>query len=92
MGAPSFGCIWSSCWIGSALYRSDEQVIASLQTYREHGGKRAVISSMVMGAGDEKDHRARLDTFAEAGFDEAVVMLRPDGPTPEQVRRWVAPG
>ena len=78
-------------WIGSALYRSDEQVIASLKTYREHGGKRAIISSIVMGPGDEKAHRARLDAFAEAGFDEAVVMLRPDGPRPDQVRRWVAP-
>lgn len=77
-------------WIGSALYRSDEQVIASLKTYREHGGKRAIISSIVIGSGDEKAHRARLDAFAEAGFDEAVVMLRPDGPGPDQVRRWVA--
>lgn len=79
-------------WIGSALYRSDEQVIGSLKTYRDHGGKRAIISSIVMGAGDEKALRARLDAFAEAGFDEAVVMLRPDGPTPEEVRRWVVPG
>ena len=79
-------------WIGSALYRSDEQVIASLETYRTHGGNRAIISSIVMGAGDEKAQRARLDSFVEAGFDEAVVMLRPDGPKAEEVRRWVSPG
>lgn len=79
-----------SGWIGSALYRSDEQVIASLATYREHGGKRAIISSILMGAGDAGAHRARLEAFAEAGFDEAVVMLRPDGPRPDEVRRWVA--
>ena len=77
-------------WIASALYRSDEEVIASLKTYRDHGGKRAIISSIVMGPGDETVHRARLDAFAEAGFDEAVVMLRPDGPSPAAVRGWVA--
>lgn len=76
-------------WIGSALYRSDEEVIASLRTYRDSGGRRAVISSIVMGAGDAGEHRARLDAFAEAGFDEAVVMLRPGGPTADEVRGWV---
>ena len=79
-----------SGWIGSALYRSDEQVIASLRTYRDHGGKRAIISSIALGPGDESTHRARLDAFAQAGFDEAVVMLRPGGPEPEAVRRWVS--
>lgn len=78
-------------WIGSALYRSDEQVIASLKTYREHGGQQAIISSILMGSGDAGTQQARLESFAEAGFDEAVVMLRPDGPNPEQVRHWVAP-
>ncbi len=76
-------------WIGSALYRSDAQVIASLRTYREHGGDRAIISSIVLGAGDASTQRARLDAFQEAGFDEAVVILRPDGPTPDAVRAWV---
>ena len=79
-----------SGWIGSALYRTDDQVIASLATYRENGGKQAIISSILMGAGDTGAHRARLESFAEAGFDEAVVMLRPDGPKPEAVRHWIA--
>ena len=76
-------------WVGSALNRSDEQVIASLRAYREAGGKRAIISSIMLGAGDARAHRTRLDAFAAAGFDEAVVMLRQDGPRPEAVRRWV---
>ena len=79
-----------SGWIGSALYRTDDQVIASLATYRRHGGKQAIISSILMGAGDAGKHRARLENFEEAGFDEAVVMLRPDGPKAEAVRGWVA--
>ena len=78
-----------SGWIGSALYRSEAQLISSLRVYRANGGKRAIISSVALGAGNASDHRARLDAFAHAGFDEAVVMLRPDGPNPEEVRRWV---
>ena len=78
-----------SGWIGSALYRSEAQLISSLGVYRANGGKRAIISSVALGAGKPSDHRARLDAFAQAGFDEAVVMLRPDGPKAEEVRGWV---
>ena len=43
-------------------------------------------------AGPEQEagsHRKRLDLFAEAGFDEAVVIPLPGGPATTEVRSWV---
>ena len=79
-----------SGWIASAMHRSDEQVVESLATYRAHGGEQAIVSSIVLGPEPEPGaHRRRLDHFAEAGFDEAVVLLLPGGPTPREVRGFV---
>ena len=33
--------------------------------------------------------RAILQRFAQAGFDDAIVLLRPDGPSPAEVRALV---
>jgi alkanesulfonate monooxygenase SsuD/methylene tetrahydromethanopterin reductase-like flavin-dependent oxidoreductase (luciferase family) len=79
-----------SGWIASAMHRTTAQVIEALRTYRAHGGDDAIVSSIVLGAEPEPGaHRKRLDAFADAGFDEAVVMLLPGGPAPGEVRRWV---
>ena len=77
-------------WIASALHRIDEEVIEKLPQYRAHGGRRAIVSSIVLrpGGGPEH-HRKRLVAFAEAGFDEAVVLFVPEGPAPREVRSWV---
>jgi alkanesulfonate monooxygenase SsuD/methylene tetrahydromethanopterin reductase-like flavin-dependent oxidoreductase (luciferase family) len=77
-------------WIASALHRSDEQVIEALQDYRASGGRRAIVSSIFLGPEEPPGaNRRRLEAFAEAGFDEAVVVLLPGGPTAGEVRRWV---
>jgi alkanesulfonate monooxygenase SsuD/methylene tetrahydromethanopterin reductase-like flavin-dependent oxidoreductase (luciferase family) len=77
-------------WLASATYREPADVIDSLATYRSHGGKQAIVSTIQLGPnGDEASWRATLDEFAGAGFDEAVVYLLPGGPTPKQVRSWV---
>lgn len=79
-----------SGWIASAMNRTDEQVVEALQTYRSNGGKNAIVSSIVLGAEQEAgSHRKRLDLFAEAGFDEAVVIPLPGGPATAEVRSWV---
>ncbi len=79
-------------WIASGLHRTTDQVIEAMQTYRASGGDHAIVSSIVLGPEPEPGaHRKRLDAFAEAGFDEAVVMLLPGGPAPGEVRRWVEP-
>ena len=77
-------------WIASAHYRTPDQVIAALGRYRAAGGKRAIVSTIQLG-GDHDVGWARdtLSRFAEAGFDDAVVLLRPGGPSPAEVRALV---
>ena len=76
-----------SGWIASAAYRSPAEVIAALQRFRAAGGRRAVVSTIQLGpATDLGATRAMLADFAAAGFDDAVVMLLPGGPSPAQVR------
>ena len=77
-------------WIASAHYRTDEQVVAALGRYREAGGGRAVVSTIMLPADtDLGELGARLGRFADAGFDDAVVFLLPGGPRPGAVRRLV---
>ena len=75
-------------WIASALYRSPAQVLAALGEYRAHGGGRAVVSSIqVPPNADLGQLRDTLAGFAEAGFDDAVVILAPGAPPPGAIRR-----
>ena len=77
-------------WIASAHYRSAAQVIAALGRYRQAGGGRAVVSTIQLPPGtDLGELKAKLDRFAEAGFDDAVVLILPGGPSPESVRQLV---
>ena len=77
-------------WIASAHYRSADQVIAALGRYRQAGGGRAVVSTIQLPPGtDLGELKAKLDRFAEAGFDDAVVLILPGGPSPESVRQLV---
>ena len=77
-------------WIASAHYRTPDQVVDVLGRYRAAGGKRAIVSTIQLTAdhdlGQAKDI---LHRFAEAGFDDAVVLLRPGGPSPAEVRALV---
>ena len=77
-------------WIASAHYRSADQVIAALGRYRQAGGGRAVVSTIQLPPGtDLGELKAKLDRFAEAGFDDAVVLILPGGPSPKSVRQLV---
>ena len=77
-------------WIASAHYRSVDEVIAALKRYRAAGGGRAIVSTIQLPAGTDLGRlKHDLDRFAEAGFDDAVVMFLPGSPTPAQIRRLV---
>ena len=77
-------------WVASAHYRTADQVIEALGRFRAAGGKRAIVSTIQLTAdhdlGRTKDI---LQRFAEAGFDDAVVLLRPGGPSPAEVRALI---
>ncbi len=78
-------------WIASANYRTPDEVVAALARYREAGGGRAIVSTIQLPANtDLGELQDKLDRFADAGFDDAVVMFLPGGPTPAAVRRLVA--
>jgi alkanesulfonate monooxygenase SsuD/methylene tetrahydromethanopterin reductase-like flavin-dependent oxidoreductase (luciferase family) len=78
-------------WIASAHYRTPDQVVEALDGYRAAGGRRAVVSTILLGAGTDLGETGDLlGRFAEAGFDDAVVMLLPGGPSATDVRRLVA--
>jgi alkanesulfonate monooxygenase SsuD/methylene tetrahydromethanopterin reductase-like flavin-dependent oxidoreductase (luciferase family) len=77
-------------WVASAHYRTADQVIDALGRFRAAGGKRALVSTIQLTA-DHDVGRTRdiLQRFADAGFDDAVVFIRPGGPSPAQVRALV---
>ena len=74
-------------WIASGHYRTPAEVISALERYRGAGGGRAIVSTLLLDSdtdlGELKD---RLSKFADAGFDDAVVMFLPGGPSPAAVR------
>jgi alkanesulfonate monooxygenase SsuD/methylene tetrahydromethanopterin reductase-like flavin-dependent oxidoreductase (luciferase family) len=77
-------------WMASAHYRTADQVIETLGRFRAAGGKRAIVSTIQLTAdhdlGRTKDI---LQRFAGAGFDDAVVLLRPGSPSPAEVRALI---
>jgi alkanesulfonate monooxygenase SsuD/methylene tetrahydromethanopterin reductase-like flavin-dependent oxidoreductase (luciferase family) len=74
-------------WLASGVRRSTDQIIAAHERFRAAGGRRAIVCALRLA--DEHDlgpMGEALQRYAEAGFDDAVVLIDPDGPTPEQVR------
>ena len=75
-------------WIASAAYRSPAEIVGALQRFRRAGGRRAIASTIQLGAStDLVGTKDLLAEFAAAGFDDAVVMLMPGGPDAAHVRR-----
>jgi hypothetical protein len=50
-------------------------------------GIAAIVSSIFLGPEESRgSNRKRLDAFEKAGFDEAVILLLPKGPSAGKVR------
>jgi len=74
-------------WLASDLRRTPEQIIAAHTRYRAAGGQRAIVCAIPLtGDGDLAPTGEKLTRYAEAGFDDAIVLIGPAGPQPEQVR------
>ena len=74
-------------WLASGYRRSPDETIAALERYRAAGGRRAMVCAIpVAGADDLGSTGEDLHRYAEAGFDDAIVLIGPHGPAPEQVR------
>lgn len=74
-------------WLASAYRSTPEEIIAAHGRYRAAGGRRAIVCAVPFyGTGDLGPTGETLHRYAEAGFDDAVVLIEPGGPSPEQVR------
>ncbi len=74
-------------WLASAYRRTPDQIIAAHARYRAAGGRRAIVCAIPLTGRDDLGPTGELlRRYAEAGFDDAVVLIEPGGPDPELVR------
>ncbi|MEK9890786.1 MAG: 5,10-methylene tetrahydromethanopterin reductase, partial [Gammaproteobacteria bacterium] len=58
--------------------------------YRAAGGQRAIVSTIIVtGTTDTGALREQLTSYADAGFDDAVLMVYPGAPSLEALRSLV---
>lgn len=78
-------------WIASGAYRTPEEVVEALARYRQAGGGRAIVSTIQLRADTDLGRlKAVLQQYADAGFDDAVVMFLPGSPSPAHVRALIS--
>lgn len=74
-------------WIASARFRAAEGLRDRVQRYRAAGGKRAIVTTIIVGPDTDLGKLAdRLVRYADDGFDDAVIMFMPGAPAPERIR------
>ena len=77
-------------WIASARFRNAEELRARLDRYREAGGQRAIVTTILVTAKTDLGTLGeRLQQYAEFGFDDAVIIFLPGAADPEGVRTLV---
>jgi len=77
-------------WIASGMHRTPMECADALEGYRDAGGGRAIVSTIqVMPDMDLGVLKSDLSIYADAGFDDAVVMIFPGGPSLDEVRALV---
>ena len=74
-------------WLASGFRRTPDEIIAAHERYRAAGGRRAIVCAIPVTAETDLGRTGELlHRYAEAGFDDAVVLIEPGGPDPERVR------
>lgn len=74
-------------WLASAYRSTPDDIVAAHARYRAAGGRRAIVCAIPLhGPNDLGPTGEALHRYAEAGFDDAVVLIEPGGPDPDQVR------
>lgn len=78
-------------WLASGFRRRPDEILAAHDRYRAAGGRRAIVCAVPVPGRDALDSTAAvLRRYEQAGFDDAVVLLEPGGPDPEEVRALVS--
>jgi alkanesulfonate monooxygenase SsuD/methylene tetrahydromethanopterin reductase-like flavin-dependent oxidoreductase (luciferase family) len=74
-------------WLASGYRRTPDEILAAHDRFRAAGGGRAIVCAIPVSGTDDLGPTAEaLHRYAEAGFDDAVVVIGPGGPEPERVR------
>ena len=74
-------------WLASGYRRTPDQIIAAHERYRAAGGRRAIVCAVPLDTRDDLEPAGEaLRRYAQAGFDDAVVLIGSGGPEPEEVR------
>jgi alkanesulfonate monooxygenase SsuD/methylene tetrahydromethanopterin reductase-like flavin-dependent oxidoreductase (luciferase family) len=74
-------------WLASGLRRTPDEILAAHDRFRAAGGRRAVVCAVPVDSHADLGPTGEvLHRYAQAGFDDAVVVIGPDGPDPKQVR------
>jgi alkanesulfonate monooxygenase SsuD/methylene tetrahydromethanopterin reductase-like flavin-dependent oxidoreductase (luciferase family) len=74
-------------WLASGYRTTADEIVAAHARYRAAGGRRAIVCAVPLAAStDLGAAREDLRRYAEAGFDDAVVLIEPGGPDPERAR------
>ncbi len=74
-------------WLASGLQATPDEIVAAHARYRATGGRRAVVCAVPVGERADLPVLGRtLQQYARAGFDDAVLLFSPGGPTPEEAR------
>jgi len=74
-------------WLASGYRRTPDQIIAAHERYRAAGGERAIVCTIPVDSRDDLEPACQvLRRYAQAGFDDAVVLIGAHGPDPEEVR------
>lgn len=79
-------------WLASGYRSSPDEIIDAHGRYRAAGGRRAIVCAIPVRGSEPLDATgAVLQRYAEAGFDDAVVVIEPGGVAPEEVRALLPP-
>ena len=77
-------------WLASGYRSTPDQIVAAHDRYRAAGGRRAVVCAVPVSGPDDLGRTGEvLRRYADAGFDDAVVLIAPGGPHPGRVRALV---
>ncbi len=80
-------------WLASGYRSTPDSIVAAHERYRAAGGKRAMVCAIPLRAGADLGPAGEaLHRYAEAGFDDAIVIIEPGGPDPGRVRALLPGG
>jgi alkanesulfonate monooxygenase SsuD/methylene tetrahydromethanopterin reductase-like flavin-dependent oxidoreductase (luciferase family) len=77
-------------WIASAMHRDKPAIRDAIVRYRDAGGQRALISTIIVQPDTDTGLlRESLQYYDEIGFDDAILLILHGGPAPARIRQLI---